>query len=176
MRFSVRWLLVAGVLVWLGHEYATPLWTALWDQYATHLKFAFGVTLVLGLLCMPSVESLAQRHPSVYALVRQFAVDDGLHTDYTTPIPMSTAGVHDRVHRGMLMGGATAPPAVQGLSAAPPPVVAAPPSVDTLLQARAPDLRKRLASAQQWKCAACDGPLCATYRVTANGAVCARCT
>ena len=55
---SIRWFLVAGVLLWLAYEYASPLWGDLWEQYATHIKFAGGVLVVLGLLyCCPSSRS-----------------------------------------------------------------------------------------------------------------------
>ena len=172
---SIRWFLVAGVLLWLAYEYASPLWGSLWEKYATHIKFTGGVLVVLGLLCLPSVESLAARHPSVYALVRQYAVDDGLHTDYQQPLPVSAQGLQARVSRGMTLAGAdgdTVAPLVATVAApAPPPA----PTVDAWLQASAPALRTAVASAQDWACKRCAGRLYADFRVTRGGAVCGRC-
>ena len=100
---SIRWILVIGVICWLGYEYAAPLINHIWTQYAIHIKFMIGVVVVFCLLCLPSIENLARTYPSIYTLIRQFVIDDGLHTDYQQSLPISNDSVRQRVQRGMTL-------------------------------------------------------------------------
>ena len=80
----IRFVLIGLVVIWLSYEYASPFWIDLWTRYNMHIKFAAGICVVFVLLCSPSIEDLAIQNPSIYALIRQYAVDDKLYVGHGT--------------------------------------------------------------------------------------------
>lgn len=181
---SIRWFLIAGVILWLVYEYASPGWSDILEQYATHIKFIGGVLVVIGLLCLPSVESVAMQHPSIYSLLRQYAADDGLNTQPTQSLrDDSVQGMQQRVSAGMQLAGADEKQAQSFVT--PTPNVAeatthakATPQKTTInewLTEHAPSLRMSVASGQGWKCKQCDGRLYADFCIQHHGAVCHAC-
>lgn len=181
---SIRWFLIAGVILWLVYEYASPEWGDVLDKYATHIKFIGGVLVVIGLLCLPSVESVAMQHPSIYSLLRQYAADDGLNVKHTQPLrDDSVQGMQQRVSTGMQLAGAdkenaqvfvtpTQTVAVDTKYAKVTPQT----TINEWLTEHAPSLRMSVASGQGWKCKQCDGRLYADFCIQHHGAVCHSCT
>lgn len=102
----IRFVLIGLVIIWLSYEYAAPFWMDLWTRYNMHLKFAAGIGVVIVLLCSPSIEDLAMKNPSIYALIRQYAVDDKLHVDQRTNGVSPTVphvNMHNYMQRGMAL-------------------------------------------------------------------------
>lgn len=179
---SIRWFLIAGVIIWLVYEYASPEWGDVLEKYATHIKFIGGVLVVIGLLCLPSVESVAMQHPSIYSLLRQYATDDGLNTQQTQSLRDDSAqGMQQRVSAGMQLAGADKDNAqvfvtptlnVVGTNDA---KVTPQTTINEWLTEHAPRLRMSVASGQGWKCKQCDGRLYADFCIQHHGAVCHSC-
>lgn len=79
----LRCFLVLLVVLWLVYEYTRPHWTTalttMWtsyQSYGTYIKFGIGALVILLVLRLPSLETFARRHHGVYAILREFLVND----------------------------------------------------------------------------------------------------
>lgn len=174
---SIRWLIVAVILLWLMYEYISPLWYTLWEKYSTHIKFICCALIVMCVISLPSVESLAIQYPSVYTLVRQFAIDDGIHTEYYKKQTQSEEleGVHTRVNSGMTLAGADSDGSNASVITKSHTQRISSSSIDSWLREHAPTLRTSIASSQHWTCKNCAGKLYSNFCVISSGAICGQC-
>lgn len=76
----LRCTIVALVVLWLLYEYTLPQWTTtlstIWSSYSTYIKFGLGGLAIVVVMLLPSLETVARNHQSVYTMLREFLVND----------------------------------------------------------------------------------------------------
>ena len=173
-----RWLLVVSIVVWVAYEYGRENLKSLLltKGIQMHLKVALAAGVCVGILSMPSLDSLLDNNRGLADYLR-LCLQQG---------PATSSEVNQRVWSGISMAGGEGEAVsskdyevqyqqqgggeeertvdqAQGSAVAPQQ----PAMNDTL--------RRKIAASQSWKCDICRKPLRADFVVDADGACCATC-
>lgn len=185
----LRCTIVALVVLWLLYEYTLPQWTTtlstIWSSYSTYIKFGLGGLAIVVVMLLPSLETVARNHQSVYTMLREFLVDDqyvghfepGVPSANTSSFGTSQSFTQDAHARAQFRDGvklsrgdANIPDSEQdeqrlsnGLPSSMPSATSGSPlsthqqrfPTDAMLRRTAPDVRQKVADSQGRLCVAC---------------------
>ena len=91
----LRCTIVALVVLWLLYEYTLPQWTTtlstIWSSYSTYIKFGLGGLAIVVVMLLPSLETVARNHQSVYTMLREFLVDDQYVGHFEPGVPSANS-------------------------------------------------------------------------------------
>jgi len=161
---QLRWILVIGIVVAFVYQAVQPYCSDVWLQYRAHLKFAVCLALCIGVLLMPSMNTVLHRNRDV---VQHFM----MHLRDGTGASGDVVGDRlERMTEGSRIASVADPdPFDNNMDPIPAQMVKAVVPVSLARGAARAQLgdieRRTVAARQQWKCGQCRTPLNAEYRV-----------
>lgn len=161
---QLRWILVIGIVLAFAFQAVQPYCSDVWLQYRAHLKFAVCLALCIGVLLMPSMNTVLHRNRDV---VQHFM----MHLRDGTGASGDVVGDRfERMTEGSRIASVVDPdPFDNNMDPIPAQMVKTVVPVSLARGAARAQLgdieRRTVAARQQWKCGQCRTPLNAEYRV-----------